>query len=71
MLKEFESFVEYHPARRFSQNLRSLFLEFLMYDGSTEAEYLRELAIDLTGLFDLLDAIELVQGIAYGVEDHE
>lgn len=71
MLVQLERFVEYHPARRFGQNLRSLLLEFLMYDGSAEAEYLRDLAIDLTGLFDLLDAIELVQGVGYGAEEHE
>lgn len=58
LIKEFERFVEYHPARRLSRNLRSLVLEFLMYDGSAEAEYLRDLVIDLDGLFGLLDAIE-------------
>lgn len=50
-------FFEYHPAERFSTNLRSLLLEFLMYDGSCEAEYLRELCIDLDGLFSLLDVV--------------
>jgi hypothetical protein len=29
-----------------------------MYDGSTEAPYLRDLLHDLHGLFDLLDAVE-------------
>lgn len=58
LLEAFERFYEYHPARRFSRNLRSMLLEFLMYDGSAEAEYLRELMIDLDGLFSLLDAME-------------
>lgn len=58
LLEQFERFYEYHPARRLSRNLRSLLLEFLMYDGSTEAEYLRDLVIDLDGLFALLDAME-------------
>jgi hypothetical protein len=58
LLEQFERFYEYHPARRLSRNLRSLLLEFLMYDGSAEAEYLRDLVIDLDGLFTLLDAME-------------
>jgi hypothetical protein len=58
LLEQFERFYEYHPARRLSRNLRSLLLEFLMYDGSAEAEYLRDLMIDLDGLFTLLDAME-------------
>ena len=58
LLEQFERFYEYHPAKRLSRNLRSLLLEFLMYDGSTEAEYLRDLVIDLDGLFTLLDAME-------------
>jgi len=57
MIEEFERFVEYHPAERLSRNIRSLLLEFLMYDGSAEAEYLRDLVIDLDGLFGLLDTI--------------
>ena len=58
LLEQFERFYEYHPARRLSRNLRSLLLEFLMYDGSAEAEYLRDLVIDLDGLFTLHDAME-------------
>lgn len=58
LLEHFERFYEYHPAKRLSRNLRSLLLEFLMYDGSAEAEYLRDLVIDLDGLFTLLDAME-------------
>jgi hypothetical protein len=57
MIEDFERFVEYHPAERFSRNLRSFLLEFLMYDGSAEAEYLRDLVIDMDGLFGLLDTI--------------
>jgi hypothetical protein len=58
LLEQFERFYEYHPARRLSRNLRSMLLEFLMYDGSAEAEYLRDLMIDLDGLFSLLDVME-------------
>lgn len=57
MLEAFERFIEYHPADRLSINLRKWLLEFLMYDGSAEAEYMRDLCIDLDGLFDLLDVI--------------
>ncbi|HZY82836.1 MAG TPA: hypothetical protein VFE50_25120 [Cyclobacteriaceae bacterium] len=58
LLEQFERFYEYHPARRLSRNLRSMLLEFLMYDGAAEAEYLRDLMIDLDGLFSLLDVME-------------
>jgi hypothetical protein len=54
----FVRFLEYHPAKRLSVNLRSWLLEFLMYDGSPEAEYLHDLVVDLDGLFDLLEAIQ-------------
>ena len=54
----FVRFLEYHPAKRFSVNLRSWLLEFLMYDGSAEAEYLYHLLTDLSGLFDLLEVVE-------------
>lgn len=54
----FVRFLEYHPAKRLSTNLRSWLLEFLMYDGSAEAEYLYHLVTDLSGLFDLLEVIQ-------------
>jgi hypothetical protein len=54
----FVRFLEYHPAKRLRVNLRSWLLEFLMYDGSAEAEYLYHLTIDLSGLFDLLEVIQ-------------
>jgi hypothetical protein len=54
----FVRFLEYHPAKRFSVNLRSWLLEFLMYDGSAEAEYLYHLVVDLDGLFELLEVVQ-------------
>lgn len=54
----FLRFLEYHPAKRLSVNLRSWLLEFLMYDGSAEAEYLYHLVTDLSGLFDLLEVVQ-------------
>jgi len=56
--EEFLRFLDFHPAKRLRTNLRKLFLDFLLYDGSTEAMYLRELAYDLYGLFDLPDVVE-------------
>src|SRR5260221_2323113 len=41
---KFLHFLEYHPARRFSINLRTMFLEFLMCDGSIEASYLQDIS---------------------------
>ncbi|MEI9921300.1 MAG: hypothetical protein WDO14_21325 [Bacteroidota bacterium] len=54
----FVRFLEYHPAKRFSVNLRSWLLEFLMYAGSAEAEHLYHLIIDLDGLFQLLEIVQ-------------
>lgn len=51
-------FLEYHPAKRFSKNLRRMFIEHLMYDGAIESIYLYETLMDLEGLFDLLDVAE-------------
>lgn len=56
--EEFLRFIEYHPASRFSKNLRSMLLEFLQFDGAIEAGYLKDLLYDLEGLFALLDIIE-------------
>lgn len=51
-------FIEYHPAKRFDRNLRKLLIEFLQFDGASEAEYLNDLLYDLEGLFALLDAVQ-------------
>jgi hypothetical protein len=56
--EEFLHFIEYHPARRLSTNLRSLLIEFLTYEGATEAEYLQDLLYDLEGLFELLEKVQ-------------
>ncbi len=56
--EEFLRFMEYHPASRFSKNLRNMLLEFLQFDGAIEVGYLEDLLYDLEGLFVLLDAIE-------------
>lgn len=68
MNEEFVAFVEFVPAKRFARHLRTWLLEFMEYDGSTEAPYLQDLVIDLQFLFDLLDKIEKVQG---GIEERE
>lgn len=51
-------FVQYHPVRRLSTNLRAMLIDFLMTDGATEAGYLQDLLYDLGGLFELLDVLE-------------
>jgi len=56
--EELMHFVEYHQAGRFSRNLRKMLIEFLMYEGATEANYLMDLLYDLEGLFQLLDVIQ-------------
>ncbi len=58
LIEEFKYFTEYHPTERFSQNLRKMLIEFLLYDGATEAVYLNDLLFDLEGLFHLLDEIQ-------------
>ena len=58
-LKEaFIKFMKHYPAKRFSRNVRRMFLEHLMYDGSVASIYLYDTLMDLDGLFELLDAIE-------------
>lgn len=51
-------FIECHPARRFSRNLRRMLFEFLMTEGAVESLYLKDLLYDLDGLFELLEVIE-------------
>jgi hypothetical protein len=56
--EEFIHFVTHCPVKRFSRNLRSMLLEFLLASGG-EAPYLKDLVIDLESLFSLLDAVEM------------
>jgi len=56
--KEFLQFLEYHPAKRFSLNLRKMLMDFLMCDGTIESSYLNDLLYDMEGLFDLLDVAQ-------------
>lgn len=51
-------FMEYHPAKRFSKNLRNMLLEFLMFEGATESKYLPDLLYDLDGLFQFLEVMQ-------------
>jgi hypothetical protein len=57
--EELIRFREYHPVNRFSRNLRTMLIEFLMHEESIEANYLQDLLYDLQGLFELLEAIQL------------
>lgn len=51
------AFLTNHPVKRFSPNLRSMTLQFIM-SGGAEATYLKDLLLDLDGLFDLLTIAE-------------
>lgn len=57
LIEEVLRFIEYHPAERFTKNLRKMLLEFLQHDSAIEANYLNDLLYDLEGLFGVLDAI--------------
>lgn len=58
-LKEaFIQFLEYHPAKRFSKNLRRMLLMHLSHLEAVESIYLDETLRDLEGLFNLLDIVE-------------
>ena len=52
------TFIEYHPPRRFSRNLRRMLLEYLLSDGSVENRHFNDLIYDLEGLFTVLDTAE-------------
>jgi hypothetical protein len=58
---ELARFIEYHPAKRVSQNLRKMLMEFLTYEGATEVGYLQDLLYDLQGMFEFLEAIQQLQ----------
>jgi hypothetical protein len=54
----FIRFLQYHPAKRVSKNLRTLLLEILNNEEPMAADALRLSAFDLEGLFALLDVAE-------------
>jgi hypothetical protein len=53
-----QHFIDYHPAKRLSTNLRTMLIDFLTSEGGTEALYLQDLLYDIGGLFELLDVID-------------
>lgn len=55
LLEALNHFIEFHPPERMSRNLRKMLVEFLQYQGATEAVYLNDLLYDLEGLFHVLD----------------
>jgi hypothetical protein len=54
----FIQFLEYHPAKRFSKNLRRMLLMHLSHSEAVESIYLDQTLWDLEGLFNLLDVAE-------------
>lgn len=58
-LKEaFIKFLEHHPAKRFSKNLRRILLVHLNHGEVVPSIHLEETLWDLEGLFNLLDVAE-------------
>lgn len=58
MQKAFIHFLEHHPAKRISKNLRRVLVEYLMQNEAGQSIYLCEILMDLHGLFELLDIVE-------------
>lgn len=54
----FIHFLEYHPAKRLSKNLRRVFIEYLSHQDVGVSIYFEHTVRDLEGLFDLLDIAE-------------
>jgi hypothetical protein len=54
----FIHFLEHHPVKRLSKNLRRILMEHLMQNEAGQSIYLHETLIDLHGLFELLDVAE-------------
>lgn len=55
--EEFLTFLKNHPVKRINRNLHKVLSEFLMYEGSIEADYLPDLLFDMLGLFNLLEVV--------------
>lgn len=62
MQEAFVHFLENHPAKRLSKNLRRVLLEYLMQNEAGQSIYLYETLMDLHGLFELLDVVEEKDG---------
>lgn len=62
LTEELVRFIEYHPAKRLSVNLRRMLLEYMMCEGTTENTYISDLLYDLAAFFELLDLIQSESG---------
>jgi hypothetical protein len=58
MQEAFARFLEHHPVKRLSKNLRRILMEHLMQNEAGQSIYLYETLKDLHGLFELLDMAE-------------
>jgi Mor family transcriptional regulator len=58
MEEAFLHFLEHHPIKRVSKNLRRILMEHLMQNEAGQSIYLYETLMDLHGLFELLDVAE-------------
>jgi hypothetical protein len=58
MEEAFTHFLEHHPVKRLSKNLRRVLMEHLIQNEAGQSIYLYETLLDLHGLFELLDVAE-------------
>ena len=61
--KELEALLDYHPARRLSRGLRSLFMDYLITNGQLGEfnelpSYFDDLVYDLNALLEFLDVAD-------------
>lgn len=54
----FLDFIENHPAKRFSRNLHRMVIAHMIQETYSSSPYMKDVLLDLEGLFNLLEAIE-------------
>ena len=54
----FLDFIENHPAKRFSRNLHKMVIAHMIQETYSSSPYMKDVLLDLEGLFYLLEAIE-------------
>jgi hypothetical protein len=56
--KEFEQFLEYHPARRVGRNLREVFMTYIQYAMDAIPSDIDEIIWDMADLMELFEMAE-------------
>ena len=54
----FLDFIENHPAKRFSRNLHKMVIAHMIQETYSSSPYMKDVLLDLEGLFNLLEAID-------------